>query len=167
MEYILKCILMFSVWCGICWASPRRNASKGVKRYSQPGRYFYGLNCTFLEYACIIVPGICFRAKSLIMLFLVSQREGFQGVCWCRRNDQWQWGCGGCSIAWRRRGSKQREVVIFRHQEVPVRPLHSHPGRVQPGPAPSRGSSAFCFTDEELSGAVTWIRVARALITLQ
>mgnify|MGYP006933136144 CR=1 FL=1 len=88
-KIMLFCKCYFHHNANICWAPPRRNDNKCVKRYLQLDRYLYCLNWKHLEYTLKIITSLCFCATSLTILFVVHYLERFQGVYWWRRVGIW------------------------------------------------------------------------------
>ena len=88
---MLFCKCYFHHNANICWAPPRRNDNKCVKRYLQLDRYLYCLNWKHLEYTLKIITSLCFCATSLIILFFMWHRSRFQEIYWCLESVYEMW----------------------------------------------------------------------------
>ena len=90
-KIMLFCKCYFHHNANICWAPPRRNDNKCVKRYLQLDRYLYCLNWKHLEYTLKIITSLCFCATSLIILFFMWHRSRFQEIYWCLESVYEMW----------------------------------------------------------------------------
>ena len=161
---MLFCKCYFHHNANICWAPPRRNDNKCVKRYLQLDRYLYCLNWKHLEYTSKFITSLCFCATSLIILFFMWHRSRFQEIYWCLESVYEMWffrsrcNARACLLVLHKKGQHMLKgfTVHFFHGSYISLENSSHLAKfsssVVSGPHCSKGNHGFEFpmTDDDV-----------------